>query len=91
MAENPFSVFSAARNLRERPARIDKAVAATTTSDGATIRSAGAQRVRVQPSSYAPRGNRQSSYGAPMGIPAARAESAVERSARGQRNPGAEK
>lgn len=90
MADNPFSVFSAARAIRERPAKVDRAVAAAQIKDGATIRSNEAARLRAQPSSYAPRaGARQSSYGAPMGAPVAREESAVERAARGQRNPGA--
>lgn len=90
MAEkNPFSVFSAARNLRERPAKVDRATAAAQTKDGATIRSGAATRVRVRPSSYAPSGEaRQTSYGSPMGVPTAREETAVERAARGQRNPG---
>jgi len=89
MADNPFSVFSAAEKLRSRGRQVDAAVerAAPSTESGVTVRSNDVKR--VYPSSYAPRaGQKAASYGSPLGTEAPRPESAVERAARGQSNPG---
>lgn len=89
MADNPFSVISAAEKLRSRGKQVDAAVerAAPAAESGVTQRDNKVRR--VYPSSYAPRADQKSAtYGTPIGVETPQPESARARAARGQSNPG---
>jgi hypothetical protein len=89
MANNPFSVLGAAEKLQNRGRQVDSAVekAAPAAKPDSTVRDNKVRR--VYPSSYAPRaGQKAAEYGTPMGVEAPQPESAAERAARGQTNPG---
>ena len=85
--KNPFSAIAAATTIRRRPGTTDAAVERIAPpADGPVARSNDAARVRVRPSSYAPRSGGTRAYGAPISEPLV--TTAQERARKGQTNPG---
>jgi hypothetical protein len=76
MAGNPFSAFRAGADLRGRDAKIGDVVAAASAS-GQPMPPQPAYVPAAPPSSYAPTGNTQRTFGAPMAPPISDEEAAM--------------